>query len=169
MALIGVGIRRALEPDFEALTYLMRDRADTQGSHTHLQSHSQSHWQAEWQDRIRSPEVFTYLVEDEEVFGFVTAGPSLLLEDQDGELLGLYLKPDHRGAGMGKKLLVRGLSVLKRRNFTRAVVFVENQDVVMMGVLTSLGFDTGIGEREINHSGGTILQVGLGLDLKDYF
>lgn len=159
----GVGIRRALEPDLEVLMSLSEAGDELAECILNKQ------WQREWQGRLGSPDVFTYLVEDKDVFGFVTAGPSLLLEVEDGELLGLFLKPAHRGAGMGKKLLVRGLSVLKRRNFSRAVVFIENQDVVMKGLLTSLGFETGIGDREINCSQGTVHQVGFGLDLNGYF
>lgn len=164
MPLTGVGIRRAGVSDFAVLSSLTE-----YGGACSPKNEWWNEWQNEWRERLRSPEVFSYLVEDKEVFGFVTAGPSLLLDDSDGELLGLFLNPDHRGVGMGKKLLVRGLSVLKRRNFSRAVVFIANQDVVMKGLLMSLGFETDIGDREINHPQGTVLQVGFGLGLNDYF
>jgi ribosomal protein S18 acetylase RimI-like enzyme len=153
----GVAIRRAYATDFPRLIELAGDE---------IFGFDAQHWQ----QRLPAPGVFTYLVEDNEIFGFVTIGRSVLLDSSDGEILGLYLQDSHRRDGMGKKLLVRGLSVLKRRGFARAVVFIaDSQSEPARLLLTSLGFSAGIGAREINHKGESLSQIGYGLSLDRYF
>jgi len=179
MSLQGVGIRRADSADYAELIKLTTELLPG------------SHWQVQWQERLLAIDVFTYLVEDEAIFGFVTAGPSLLLEADTGEVCGLFLSSAQRGSGMGKKLLVRGLSVLKRRGFDRAVLFVDSVDSIdsvevdsvkikidggrhrvsqaLASLLSGLGFIADVGEREINGRGSTIRQIGYSLALDDYF
>lgn len=175
MPLDGVGIRRADSADYAALIGLNAE--PLLGAHWHIQ----------WQERLLANDVFTYLVEAETIFGFVTAGPSLLMDADVGEVCGLFLSPLYRGSGMGKKLLVRGLSVLKRRGFGRAVIFVDSlygngsllaggaettvraESHALESLLVGLGFVPEMGEREINYRGATFRQVGHCLDLEGYF
>tara|TARA_R110002072_G_scaffold3830_1_gene27232 strand:+ start:4940 stop:5419 length:480 start_codon:yes stop_codon:yes gene_type:complete len=159
MVLNGVGIRRAAEVDLLALIEL----TEAQGSPEPV------YWRKQWQQRLLNPEVFTYLAEDEQLFGFVSAGPAELLDKTDGEVIALFLAPKYRGLGMGKKLLVRGLSVLKRRNYNRGVVFIDEDTAALKQIIVALGFERGVGDREVNYPGGTLRQQGYALDLNDYF
>ncbi|MFT4799127.1 MAG: GNAT superfamily N-acetyltransferase [Candidatus Azotimanducaceae bacterium] len=166
MSLHSVGIRRADRADYAALIQLSAELLP------------KPHWYSQWRERLLVSDVFTYLAEDETIFGFVTAGPSLLLAADVGEVCGLFLSSDHRGSGMGKKLLVRGLSVLKRRGFDCAVIFVNSvssgssggaERDILTPMLEGLGFVADVGERELNNKGVTIHQTGHSLNLRDYF
>lgn len=157
MDLSGVGIRRAYATDFPFLIELAGDE---------IMGFDAQHWQ----QRLPAPGVFTYLAEDKAIFGFVTVGRSVLLRDSVGEVFGLYLERSHRRGGMGKKLLVRGLSVLKRRGFKQAVVFIaESEPEPARLLLEDIGFTPDAGTREINHQDQVFSQIGYGLPLDDYF
>ena len=157
MHLPGIAIRRGYPTDFPRLIELAGDEiAGFDAEH--------------WQQRLPAPEVFTYLAEDAGIFGFVTVGRSVLLDEAVGEVFGLFLESDHRRSGLGQKLLVRGLSVLKRRGFALAVVFIaDTEPEPARLLLEKLGFTRDVGSREINHQGRSVSQIGYGLDLDEYF
>lgn len=157
MDLSGVAIRRAYATDFPRLIELAGEE---------ILGFDAQHWQ----QRLPAPGVFTYLAEDEEIFGFVTVGRSILLADSVGEVFGLYLEAGHRRDGMGKKLLVRGLGLLKRRGFSEAIVFIaDSEPEPARLLLQGLGFTAGAGSREINHRGQTVSQIGYQLALDRFF
>ena len=66
------------------------------------------------------------LVADERgVVGFVSVGPS---RDEDlpdsGELFAIYVHPEQVGCGVGRELIVAGLSVLRTAGFSDALLWV---------------------------------------------
>ena len=105
---------------------------------------------------------FTYLAEDTEPFGFVTAG--------EGEILALYIKPEYRGKGMGRKLLVRGLSILKIRGFESALLWIPQGAASVLSIARSLKFKADGSERYTNAiDGSTQFEQGYRLSLSEYF
>ena len=160
MALEGVLIRLAEASDLDSLETL-------------LQGHLSSFDKGYWQTRFQKQGIFTYLVEDKAVFGFVTAGEGELMEDvggaPTGELVGLFVSPAYRGNGLGKKLMVRGLGVLKRRGFERALTFISGPSKEAQALLRSLGFVEAGSVRELNVGGKVLKQTGYEADLASYF
>ncbi len=113
-------------------------------------------------DLSASGKYFTYLAEDTEPFGFVSAG--------EGEIVALYIKPEYRRKGMGRKLLVRGLSILKLRGFDSALFWLAEGDSSALGILHSLKFKPDGSERLTNtRDGATLTEKGYRLGLSEYF
>lgn len=157
-SLTNVSIRRARESDQANLTKL---RSTVDG-------------QASWLSTLQSDTVFTYLAEDTSPFGYVTVGQSDVAFDDRGvaagEIIALYLSADYRGFGMGKKLLVRGLSILKRREFESAHIWLPDSATRAKGMILSLGFEPDSSERYSNISEDkVIVDFGFQLSLTDYF
>lgn len=160
MSLSSVGIRRATRADAPAL-----DRVESGAS-------ARPSPGRDWGLFSESREHFIYLAEDEQVFGFVCAGtPS----DVDvagagtGELFGLYLLPTHQGHGMGRKLLVRGLSVLKRRGFERGFMWVPRDARPVRHIAARLGFEPAGTQRATNTRAGELDEIGLVISLDEWF
>ena len=110
-------------------------------------------------------EQFTYLIGDTKPFGFVSAGRSGLGESSLGQIAALYLAQEYRYQGIGRKLLVRGLSVLKLRNFDSAHIWA---DAEIACPFASLGFEPDGSRRAVN--GKNIFhQIGYRLSLGAYF
>ncbi len=113
-------------------------------------------------DLSASGKFFTYLAEDTEPFGFVSAG--------EGEIIALYIKPEYRRKGMGSKLLVRGLSILKLRGFESALCWLAEGDTPALEILLSLKFKADGSERLTNtRDGATRTEKGYRLGLSEYF
>ena len=140
--LTNVLIRRAQAPDVERLEAL----------------DSQTEW--DWKAVISAGKSFTYLAEDDAPFGFVTAG--------QGQVNGLFITPSHRGHGMGKKLLVRGLSILKLSGCPEAKVWLP-ADSPVVRLFEGLDFKLDGSERLTNGHGVTQLDYGYALSLAEYF
>ena len=120
---VHVGIRRAELQDVESLSQLTSELC------------------VSWWDMFASPEIFSYLAEDNEPFGAVSvsaASDSRL--DNAGEVLVWYLHPKFRQVGLGRKLLVHGLSVLKRRDFEIARIWIPETADDALKVLYGLHF-----------------------------
>ena len=104
---VNVGIRRADAEDAESLSQLTSELL------------------LSWLDMFAVPEIFSYLAEDDEPFGVVSVAPaSDYWLDNAGEVIVWYLHPKFRNVGLGRKLLVHGLSVLKRRDFEIALIWI---------------------------------------------
>lgn len=134
----------------------------------------QESWQAQtdWQERFMAKGLFTYLCEDTQPFGFVTSSDPIeeYFRDGDtGEILGLCLHPDYWGSGFGKKLLVHGVTVLKRRGFERAIIWIPDFAQRAIATAASLQFEQLDGSRVTNHDGGSLSEYCYGLDLTGYF
>lgn len=125
-----------------------------------------------WNEYLNDATRFIYLAEDENPFGFVCAGEPITSDlpgESVGEVIGLYLLPGYWGHGMGRKLLVRGLSVLKRRHFEEAFLWVRVDADGAIGAVRSLGFDAIDMHRETNLAGGVIAEQGYRISLDNYF
>lgn len=59
---------------------------------------------------------------------------------QVGEVLEWYLLSRRRDSGFGRKLLVHGLTVLKRRQFERAVIWLPTAQSRAIEVVDRMGF-----------------------------
>ena len=98
----------------------------------------------DWSSLLAEPGVFTYLAEDTEPFGVIAVGTPREMMHRDGntgEVIAWYLHPRYRESGFGKKLLVHGLSVIKRRNFERAIIRIPEVAVRTIQSAHSLQFE----------------------------
>lgn len=141
----NIGIRRASTRDAVHLATI------SEGSATGtVELSKMSHW-------LKSPGIFSYAAEDEQLFGFVTVGPEMLTsrDGSDGQVLAWAVQPSHRQRGMGRKLLVHGLSVLKRRMFTRAIIWLPEEAVRAQVIVGKIGFEMNGTERWDNIFAGT--------------
>jgi L-amino acid N-acyltransferase YncA len=113
-------------------------------------------------NHTREGTYFTYLAEIDAPFGFILAG--------EGEIVALYIKPGYRGKGMGGKLLVRGLSVLKLRGFESALAWIDDDADLVRKTFLSLKFEADGSERYSNAPDGTTqFEKGYRLSLSEYF
>ena len=124
---------------------------------------------AHWRRQSALLGSFTYLVEQQNVFGFVSAGSAELPDSTVGEILGLWISPEFRRSNWGRKLLVSGLSVLKRRNFETAHVYLNPDSQPAKGLIRTLGFEPLEHGRWVNDADESIQQEGFQLSLTDYF
>jgi GNAT superfamily N-acetyltransferase len=154
----GISIRRATTSDTDALVQLEIDaRGDSRG------------WAetVDWPSVFAEPGAFTYLAEDDETFGVITVGSprdSRYRDGDTGEVLAWYLHPRYWQQGFGRKLLVHGLSVIKRRHCEQALIWVPETADRADASLRSLHFES-VHQLPL---GDTNL-IGFVLDLTDYF
>ena len=126
----------------------------------------------DWETRLAESGTFTYLCEDSSPFGFVTSADPVeeyFRDGETGEILGLCLHPDYWGSGYGKKLLVHGITVLKRRGFEQAIMWIPDFAEHAIAVSESLQFKQIEGSRVSNHQQGDLLENCYRLDLSGYF
>ena len=146
-----VSVRRAGLVDLPALQLLSEDLPDM-----------------DWQHWLNATDYFTDLAEDTRLFGFVTVGPAD--NEATGEIAAFYVKPDHRRHGVGKKLLVRGLTVLKRRGYESAQIWLPPDALSAIQTLAALKFEADGTERYLNAAdGSTRFEVVFKLSLDTYF
>ncbi len=119
--------------------------------------------------------IFTYVCEDEAAFGFVTSGEpleSFFCDGATGEIRGLYVLPGYQGNGYGRKLLVHGLTVLKRLGFDRAILWIPDFADRAIRVAIKSGFTRLDVSRTTNQVSSTLAVLDescYSLDLTDYF
>jgi ribosomal protein S18 acetylase RimI-like enzyme len=129
-------------------------------------------WIVSTRNRYISEGTFTYLSEDEIPFGFVASGAPLedhFEDEKSGEILGLYVHPEYQGFGYGKKLLVHGLTVLKRRGFDSAVMWIPVAAKRAIATSDSLKFQKVEGAHLIDNEVGGVGFECYKLDLAAYF
>ena len=157
----SVAIRRGAEADHLALAQIIRTAGIACDHRRSLLS-----------ELLASDQHFVYLAETKKPFGFVGAGPAdeAVTGPATGEIQALFLLPEFQQQGMGEKLLVRGLSVLKRRGFETAFAFVPAQSMIARATFEQIGFERDHSiRREINTEDGTVLEYGYRLSLDDFF
>ena len=160
----AVSIRRATWRDSEALDRVVADALAGTGIISPVAR--------DWRALSESRRHFIYLAEDRQPFGFVAAGEPLdagVPLPGQGEILGIYLAPGYQGCGMGRKLLVRGLSVLKRRGFGAAFIWLPEGADRLGVVAASLGFEADGTTRMNNLAAGTSLETGWQMPLDRWF
>jgi len=162
----SVSIRRAGGADIPAIieiqNHVLKVEQDPHRSYVH----------DEWLAFFNDSHIFTYLSETDQPFGFVTAGvplDDLFLGEGQGELIALNILPTHWGHGYGKKLLVHGLSVLKRRNFKQAILWVTSGNERAVSIIRRLGFNANGAERITNRADSSIQEHCYELTLEEYF
>ncbi|MDE0759017.1 MAG: GNAT family N-acetyltransferase [Pseudomonadales bacterium] len=159
-----VGIRRARPEDVGHLTALQHA----------AQISVEVGWQevAPWHSWLTDTGVFTYVAEREELLGVVVAGPvgeSVLQDGQTGEIIAWFLHPEAWCQKLGRKLLVHGVSVLKRCLFNRAVIWIPDKARRAESIAVSLKFNVTGMERIRNLASGSVNEICYQLDLDGYF
>jgi ribosomal protein S18 acetylase RimI-like enzyme len=87
-----------------------------------------------------------------------------------GEIIGLAVLPRFRCFGIGSKLLVHGLTVLKLRGYLRAAAWLPDAEPRSRELFERLRFTSTGMSRAVNHpSGRTIEQSSFEVGLDDYF
>ncbi len=115
---------------------------------------------------------FIYLAETERAFGFVAAGTKAMGDERDGEgeILGLFVLPRFQGHGIGHKLLVQGISVLKRRHFETVIAWVWADSPAATRVLASVGFERVAQMQRMRNEGtATLVEDAWRIDLDGFF
>lgn len=154
----SVSIRRALPSDTDALVQLEMDARDNTRGWSEA---------VDWSSVFEENGAFTYLAEDVAPFGVITVGSPREAQYRDtdtGEVLAWYLHPKYWQQGLGRKLLVHGLSVIKRRHCEQALIWIPELADKADASLRSLNFEP-VHQRPL---GDTNL-IGYQLDLRDYF
>ena len=137
-----VGVRRAVMADRDSLDQLCSEVLP----------------RPVFKDYLEAQGVFSYLAEEEQPFGVVTVGRSGDVGSRHtGELLAWFVAPSCRGRGWGGKLLIHGMSVLKRRLFEEAFIWVPSDSEAAIHIVERIGFDRHGSERVDNQTGQTSL------------
>jgi ribosomal protein S18 acetylase RimI-like enzyme len=71
-----------------------------------------------------APPIVWMAEDEEEVVGFVAAGPQDPPDEGVGEIYAIYLVPDHAGRGLGRALLDRAVDDLRAGGLHEAVLWV---------------------------------------------
>ena len=120
--------------------------------------------------------VFSYVAEEEMLFGHVIVGPSTIEahDNRQGQVLAWAIHSAYRHRGIGRKLLVHGMSVLKRRMFERVDIWLPEVAQRAQDIVSRLGFEASGTERLDNElrDGRVVRSLNYlcyGRDLDDFF
>ena len=153
-----VGIRRALATDAGALNQV---RTETPGLFPPSRDLGRY---------FSTAGIYTYLAEAEAPFGFVTVGPETDLgQGAIGELREWFIAERYQQQGYGRKLLVHGLTVLKRRMCNSALIWLPVETTEPLDVLRKNGFEDYPAERVVNVGELSQAEKAYIKDLGDYF
>ena len=156
-----ISIRRAVSGDLEALEAARGASVQAETGWPALFSFSLG-------NHLEAPGIFTYLAEDEHPFGFVTVG-GCELDLAEGEIFEWFLRKEYQQSTYGRRLLVHGLSVLKRRQCESVLIWLPAPAARAREVLVRQGFEDSGATRERNGAEDTIIDAGFIRDLSDYF
>ena len=84
-----------------------------------------------WENYLQNSQVISYVtaLQDEQVVGFVMAGPSHLdIEEYKGEVTALYVRETFQRKGIGRKLLFLAINTLKRQNLHPIIIQVLKEN-----------------------------------------
>lgn len=158
-----VGIRRALATDASMLEQVQVQSQQAMGTGPFRS--------VDWPMMLALPDCFTYLAETSTAFGVISVGlptEEFFDDGNTGEVLAWCLLPAFWRQGYGRKLLVHGLSVIKRRHKERALAWVPGSGRAIF-VLEALGFEDAGATRLVNQEDGELREQAYVLDLSDYF
>lgn len=153
----SIGIRRAVIGDVSGIASVER------AAIARLKGFDLKDWAA----MFAAPGTFSYLAEQSHPFGVVCVGaPSdeAYEDGQTGEVLAWYLDPDFCGQGLGRKLLVHGLTVIKRRAFKQALIWIPETASQAIQTVSDLEFDV-----QFNREANGISHLMFIRNLDDYF
>ena len=151
-----IGIRRAVPADAEVLELIRRSASVPDCRDTGMATH------------LRAPGTYTYLAEDTEPFGFVSVGVCDL-DLADGEVFEWFLSPAYQQRTLGRKLLVHGMSVLKRRACESALIWIPEGAGRARHLLKRQGFEQVGATRERNLDDLSVIETAYYRDLSDFF
>lgn len=91
-------------------------------------------------------------VDDDQIIGYCSHAAA---DDEGwGEIRAIYVHPRHQGQGHGSRLLARGISGLRERGLSRALLWVIDRNLQARGFYEARGFSIGSPFR-IEDIGGT--------------
>ncbi len=151
---MNVGMRRAVYADLGVM-----DKTWTEGEQSNTVSRM-SGW-------LAAPEVFTYLLEETAPFGVVTVGPGE--GALTGEILEWCILPGWQHRGYGRKLLVHGIGVLRRRMAVSAEIWVREDADRATQILTKSGFKRAGSEKILNTPGGPEISRLYARNIENFF
>jgi ribosomal protein S18 acetylase RimI-like enzyme len=126
---------------------------------------SQAEFEHNWQGILRRPNRTTLVVEREgRVVGYAALGSSHEGQDNGstaGEIIGLYIHPDHWGQGAGGQLLAEALAQLEQRGFARAIVWTMRDNALARRFYEKHGFRLDGYGRESQRHGERLTEVRL--------
>jgi ribosomal protein S18 acetylase RimI-like enzyme len=126
---------------------------------------SQAEFERNWQGILRRPNRTTLVVEREgRVIGYAAFGPGHDGQRNGsaaGEIIGLYVHPDHWGEGAGGQLLSEALLQLGQRGLTRAVVWTMRDNALARRFYEKHGFRLDGYSRESQRHGERLTEIRL--------
>lgn len=160
----SVSIRRAKKGDLDSLKDIQQL--------AYARSYGDSSLVEDLEGLFDRRRVFIYVAELEVPFGYVAAGEPRedLFKDADtGEIIDLCIDPDYWGHGYGRKLLVHGVSILRRHNLGKAIVWTREGAERTKQVVESLHFQFSDTQRTTNRKGIEVNEDCYELDIASYF
>ena len=166
MSIESVSIRRAASGDADQL----------HGTQILSQQAVDSRWRTanDWHSLFNQSGVYTYLAEAGHVFGAVTnclPTEEWLDDGKTGEVFAWFLHPDYQGHGLGRKLLVHGLTVIKRRQLESAIIWIPEFAERATEIVDRLNFEKVEASRTTNLSKAetSVVERCWRIDLGKYF
>jgi len=125
-----------------------------------------------WQERLAHPSEseFTFVAEladhtkkpPDTIIGFASGGPERhVVADYDGELYAIYLLPEHRGKGIGRRLVAATAKWLSERGTQSLVIWVLKDNVQGRAFYEALGGQL-VGEQTITIGSSSLQDVAYG-------
>ena len=97
----------------------------------------------DWSFALDENKHFIDLAEDDQLFAFVCGGQpehADVVPDGTGEIFVCMVDPGHRRQGIGRKLMIRAVTVLKRRGFECAFMWLPESHEWLIGWAREIGF-----------------------------
>ena len=97
----------------------------------------------DWSFALDEKNHFIDLAEDDQLFAFVCGGQpehADVLPDGTGEIFVCLVDTHHRRQGIGRKLMIRAVTVLKRRGFVGAFMWLPASHDWLIDWATEIGF-----------------------------
>jgi len=70
-----------------------------------------------WQDNIQNPDLIVLVCEDEEIMGYLTAGPARDDFGIENEIYAFYVKPSAQRKGIGTRLMNEYKNIISHKSF----------------------------------------------------